>query len=172
MQRVIGAVLIITATSGAGYLYGADLKRYLDKMLYLRYIVGLIRGEMAYTGAPLSVIFRSFGGRVREPCASWLKNVASEIDQREESAFARIWNRGIDRWLKDLNLKSTHSIFLKELGTFLGQSDRDTLDRSLTMYLNRMDLEIEKLREGLATKRKISRCLGVMSGIFLVVVLL
>lgn len=44
MQRVIGAVLIITATSGAGYLYGADLKRYLDKMLYLRYIVGLIRG--------------------------------------------------------------------------------------------------------------------------------
>lgn len=80
--------------------------------------------------------------------------------------------QGIDRWLKDLNLKSTHSIFLKELGTFLGQSDRDTLDRSLTMYLNRMDLEIEKLREGLATKRKISRCLGVMSGIFLVVVLL
>ena len=161
MQRVIGALLIITATSGAGYLYGADLKRYLDKMVYLRYIAGLIKGEMEYTGAPLPEIFRGIGSRVQEPCASWLKNISAEIDLREESAFARIWNRGVDRYLKELGL-----------GTFLGQSDRDTLERSMQMYLNRMDLEIEKLREGLASKRKVSRCLGVMSGIFLVVVLL
>lgn len=172
MQRVIGALLIITATSGAGYLYGADLKRYLDKMVYLRYIAGLIKGEMEYTGAPLPEIFRGIGSRVQEPCASWLKKISAEIDLREESAFARIWNRGVDRYLKELGLRSAHSILLKELGTFLGQSDRDTLERSMQMYLNRMDLEIEKLREGLASKRKVSRCLGVMSGIFLVVVLL
>ena len=93
MQRVIGALLIITATSGAGYLYGADLKRYLDKMVYLRYIAGLIKGEMEYTGAPLPEIFRGIGSRVQEPYASWLKNISAEIDLREESAFARIWNR-------------------------------------------------------------------------------
>ena len=42
----------------------------------------------------------------------------------------------------------------------------------MQLYLNRLDLEIEKLREGLAAKRKIGNCLGVMGGIFLVVVLL
>ena len=116
MQRVIGALLIITATSGAGYLYGADLKRYLDKMVYLRYIAGLIKGEMEYTGAPLPEIFRGIGSRVQEPYASWLKNISAEIDLREESAFARIWNRGVDRYLKELGLRSAHSILLKELG--------------------------------------------------------
>ena len=98
--------------------------------------------------------------------------MASEIDDREESAFARIWNRGIDRDLKELNLQSEHSILLKEMGTFLGQLDRETAGRSMQLYLNSMDLEIEKLREGLAAKRKIGNCLGVMGGIFLVVVLL
>ena len=62
MQRVIGALLIITATSGAGYLYGAELRRYLDRMLYIRYIAGLIKGEMEYTGAPLPEIFRGIAG--------------------------------------------------------------------------------------------------------------
>ena len=134
MQRVIGALLIITATSGAGYLYGAELRRYLDRMLYIRYIAGLIKGEMEYTGAPLPEIFRGIGSRAKEPYATWLKNISAEIDLREESAFARIWNRGVDRYLKELGLKSVHSILLKEMGTFLGQSDRDTLGRSMQMY--------------------------------------
>ena len=57
MQRVIGAVLILTATGGAGYVYGRELKRYLEKLQYFRYVMSLIRGEIAYTHAPLPEIF-------------------------------------------------------------------------------------------------------------------
>ena len=59
-----------------------------------------------------------------------------------------------------------------EPGTFLGSLERTTLDHTLQMYLNRLDLEIEKIREGLAAKMRIGRCLGVMSGIFLIVILI
>ena len=172
MQRVVGSILIIIATTGAGYMYGAELSRYLEKMRYLRYVAGLIRGEMEYTCAPLPEVFRETGRRVKEPYASWLRHLAEETDRREESAFARIWNRSIDRDLKELGMKSEHSILLKEMGTFLGQIDRETSDRSMQLYMNRMDLEIEKLREGRASRKKIGNCLGVMGGIFLVVVLL
>lgn len=172
MQRVIGSILIITATTGAGYMYGQELKRYLSVMQYLRYIAGLIRGEMGYTAAPLAEIFCEVGKRVREPYRTWLVKTAGETERREESGFARIWNRCADRYLAGLNLKQEHSLLIKELGTFIGQLDRETSDRSMQLYLNRMDLEIEKLREGMASKRKIGNCLGVMSGIFLVVILL
>ena len=172
MQRLAGSILIIAATAGAGWMYGAEQKNYLQMMRYIRYVAGLIKGEMEYTGAPLAEVFRETGRRVKKPFSTWLIRMASEIDEREESAFARIWNRGIDRDLKVLDLKSEHSILLKELGTFLGQIDRETAGRSLQLYLNRFDLEIEKLREGLAAKRRIGNCLGVLGGIFLVVVLL
>lgn len=172
MQRLAGSILIIASAAGIGWLYGTELKNYLQKMRYIRYVAGLIKGELEYTGAPLAEIFRETGRWVKKPFSTWLVRMASEIDEREESAFARIWNRGIDRDLRELNLKSEHSILLKELGTFLGQIDQETAGKSMQLYLNRLDLEIEKLREGLAAKRKIGNCLGVMGGIFLVVVLL
>ena len=172
MQRLAGSILIIASAAGIGWLYGTELKNYLQKMRYIRYVAGLIKGELEYTGAPLAEIFRETGRRVKKPFSTWLVRMASEIDEREESAFARIWNRGIDRDLRELNLKSEHSILLKELGTFLGQIDQETAGKSMQLYLNRLDLEIEKLREGLAAKRKIGNCLGVMGVIFLVVVLL
>lgn len=53
MQRIIGGILILTATGGAGYVYGKELKRYLGRMLYFRYVMSLIKGEIAYTHAPL-----------------------------------------------------------------------------------------------------------------------
>ena len=67
MQRLIGSVLIITATAGAGYVYGTELKKYLEKIQYLRYISGLLKGEIEYTGAPLSEVFSSVAARCRPP---------------------------------------------------------------------------------------------------------
>ena len=57
MQRVIGGLLILTATGGAGYVYGKEMKRYLGRLLYFRYVMSLIKGEIAYTHAPLPEIF-------------------------------------------------------------------------------------------------------------------
>lgn len=172
MQRLIGSVLIITATAGAGYVYGTELKKYLEKIQYLRYVTGLLKGEIEYTGAPLVEVFSSVAQRVKEPCRTWLLQTARRTESRNEAGFSRIWNKCIDRYLGGMNLKTEHSVLLKELGTFLGQLDRETFDRSMQLYLNRMDLEIEKIRDGLAAKKRIGGWLGVMSGIFLVVILI
>lgn len=56
MQKVIGGILILSATAGAGVVYGNELKRYLRNMVYLRYVFGLIR-EIEYTCTPLPEIF-------------------------------------------------------------------------------------------------------------------
>lgn len=65
-----------------------------------------------------------------------------------------------------------HKILIKEPGTFLGSFEKDISDRAMEMYLNKMDLEIEKLRAELASKVKVGRCLGVMAGLFFIVLLI
>ena len=57
MQKVIGGILILSATAGAGVVYGNELKRYLRNMVYLRYVFGLIRGEIEYTCVTSPEIF-------------------------------------------------------------------------------------------------------------------
>lgn len=172
MQRVIGGILILTATSGAGYVYCREVRAYLGKMLYIRYIFSLIKGEIAYSHAPLPEVFEAVAVRIKNPFRTWLVGTAKMMEKREETGFARAWNRCVEKYLKELGIKREHSILIKEPGTFLGSLERDTLDHTLQMYLNRLDLEIEKIRENLAEKTRIGGCLGVMSGIFLIVILL
>lgn len=40
------------------------------------------------------------------------------------------------------------------------------------LYVERLELEIEKVRESLSAKKRIGNCLGVMGGIFLIVILI
>ena len=172
MERMIGGILILTATCGAGYVYCRELNNYIAGLRYLRYTFSLIRGEINYAHAPLPEVLSEVAGRVRQPYRKWLLETARALADRSESSFARIWNKCVDRYLDRLDLKEAHSVLLKEAGTFLGSLEKDTLDHTLQMYLNRMDLEIEKQREGLASRIRIGRWLGVMSGLFLIVLLL
>ena len=47
MLRFIGGILIIIATTGAGILYGMELQGYLEKRLYIRHILSMLKGDMA-----------------------------------------------------------------------------------------------------------------------------
>lgn len=172
MQRFIGGILIIAATTGAGLLYGIELQDYLEKLLYIRHIVYMLKGELEYSNAPLCEVFGRVAGRVKEPYRKWLKAMERQVARREADHFLKIWMRSIDLYLGELHLKSAHSIQLKELGTCLGQLDSSTESRNLQLYLERLELEIEKVREGMSSKKRIGSCLGVMSGIFLVVILI
>lgn len=172
MQRFIGSLLIITATTGAGMVYGLELQRYLEKLLYIRHIVYMLKGEMEYSNAPLGEIFGRVAVRVKDPYRAWLRSMERQVETREEDEFAKIWNRAVDKYLGELHLKSAHSFQLKELGTFLGQLDGNTSSRTMQLYISRLELEIEKMREGMSSKKRIGSCLGVMGGIFLVVILI
>ena len=171
MQKVIGGILILSATAGAGVVYGNELKRYLRNMVYLRYVFGLIRGEIEYTCAPLPEIFfgvsavRKNRTKVAEKNGgrngvSRLIRVCEGMEQMYGQVFG---NTGI---------KTEHKHIIKEPGTFLGSFEKDISDRAMEMYLNKMDLEIEKLRAELASKVKVGRCLGVMAGLFFIVLLI
>lgn len=172
MQRFIGAVFIVSATTGAGILYGIELQNYLEKLLYIRHIVYMLKGELEYANAPLDEVFGRVAVRVKEPYRRWLCAMEHQMTERESENFLKIWMRSVDRYLGELHLKSEHSIQLKELGTCIGRMDRASESKNLQLYLERLELEIEKVREGMASKKRIGNCLGVMSGVFLVVILI
>lgn len=172
MQRMIGAILVVASTGATGVLYGIWLKEYLGTLLYLRHVVCLLKGELEYTGAPLQEIFARTAMRVRQPYRGWLKGMARRIDERDGTSFRRIWIQAADEELATLHLKSAHLVQLKELGESLGQTDKASEARNFTLYLERIGYEIEREREQMEAKRRIGSCLGVMGGIFLVIILL
>ena len=90
MQKLIGSILVLTATAGAGYLYGEGLKDYLRQMEYLRYIAGMIRGQLEYTGAPLQELLMDVSAKIKEPYKSWLEHTARRTAKRTRSEERRV----------------------------------------------------------------------------------
>ena len=172
MWKMIGSILVLTATSGAGFLYGMEQQDYLEKLLYIRHIIYMLKGELEYTKAPLGEVFGRAAVRVREPYKGWLHGLERQGGRRKEDEFFKIWMRSIDRDLHTLHLKSEHVIQLKELGSCLGRMDSTSESLHLKLYVERLELEIEKVRESLSAKKRIGNCLGVMGGIFLIVILI
>ncbi len=170
MQKLIGASMILLATSGAGMIYGLEQQCYLEKLIYIQHIVYMLKGELDYANIPLGEVFGRVAVRVKEPYRRWLHALEKQVENREEDGFFKIWMRSIDRYLSELHLKSEHVIQLKELGTYLGKMDSVSESRNLQLYIERLELEIEKARSGLASKKRIGNCLGVMGGLFLIVI--
>lgn len=120
MLRFIGGVLVVTATTAAGILYGMELQEYLEKLLYIRHIIYMLKGEMEYSRAPLSEVFARVAVRVKEPYRRWLLAMEKQVEGRTEDAFLKIWMRATDRYLGELHLKSGHSIQAQGVGDISG----------------------------------------------------
>ena len=171
MQKLIGSIFVLTATAGAGYLYGEGLKDYLRQMEYLRYIAGMIRGQLEYTGAPLQELLMDVSAKIKEPYKSWLEHTARRTAKRTDADFTEIWKGCVEKDLGAAGLKKEHREWIRDFGAFLGQGDRETMGRSIELSMKQMDLMIRQQREELAGKRKIGNWLGVMSGLFLIILL-
>ena len=102
MQKLIGSILVLTATAGAGYLYGEGLKDYLRQMEYLRYIAGMIRGQLEYTGTHVA---GTSDGCISENKKSHIKagwNIPHDGLRKEQTLISQKY--GKDAWKRILEL--------------------------------------------------------------------
>ena len=170
--KVAGCVLVITSSAAGGCLKARSLQRYVNTLQELRQIMYLFKGEMAYTKAPLPHILEHLGGQLEPPYSGWLESVREELMKNESNSFYGVWCDAVDRELETLELKEEHKVQLKETGHFLGQHDIESGIQCIEIYLQKLEWEIEKERVELEGKKRLWNCIGIMSGLFVSILLL
>lgn len=169
LLRIVGSILVITACILYAYQQGRGYQRYVAALQDIYQIVLILKGEISYTQAPLGEVFHTLANRITKPYQTWFRGMESEVQYKSGTEFAVIWRRGVEEELKELNLKTGHKELLAELGNYLGQLDLKTGIGSMELFLERLKLEIEKERAELIIKKRLCNCLGVMVGLFLVI---
>lgn len=172
MQRFVGSVLIISSTTWAGVLYGKEKQRYLEDMMYLRHVIHMIKNEIEYANVPLGEIFKKVAFCVKEPYRSWLHTMEHQIDIRSRSDFQKIWRYALENCLADLHLKKEHKKQIDEIGSCIGKMNRGTQTDNLEFYIENLNIEIKNMRKEIKEKQRVGNCIGVMSGLFLVIILI
>lgn len=172
MIKLCGSVLIVAATTLLGIRRADDYREEYRQMEYLKRLLYILESEIRYAREPLGEIFAHMAGHAREPYRSWLSSMQQEIEQREQDSFAGIWRASIRGHLKRCGLPGRELDRLAELGEQLGTADLKLELTILAGFQEHLSVRMRELRGEMQMRVKLCHWLGVMSGMFLAILLL
>ena len=116
--------------------------------------------------------FSHIGRRMEGAQGEWLLYLAKQIEEKAGATFFELWTESIDRCLIKSQLKNKDKEELKAIGMQMGYLDEQMQLGTIDLYLEQLSFVIQKTREELVMKKRLCNCLGVMGGIFLVIILI
>lgn len=166
MQKIIGSIIVIAVCTAMGFEKSKELQQHLKELEGLKRLFTILHSELVYTKAALSEVFLKTSKKTEEPYKNWLLDLAKQLEMCGTGTFSELWKNSIDTHFAETILEKNEVDELEQVG--LGIQYADTLN----LYLNQLDFSIETTREELKSKKKLYQSMGIMCGIFLVIVLL
>ena len=166
MYKWIGSILVIAAAGGIGFSKSKELQRHLDELEELKKLFYLLRSEMQYTKAPFTEIFNKIGQKSVQPYKSWLLNLGKRLHKKGTGTFWEIWCISIKEDLGNCCLKLDELEELTNIGKNLGYME------SFDLYIEQLEYKIRNERVAYQSKKKLCQSMGIMGGVFLVILLL
>ena len=165
MQKIIGSIIVISVCTALGFEKSRELQLHLKELEELKRLFMIIHSELKVTKATLSEIFLKVSKKTETPYKEWLKNLAKQLEICGAGTFSELWKNSIQTYLGKTTLRKDEIYELEQVG--LGIQYIETLE----FYLNQLDFSIQNTREELKTKKKLYQSMGIMCGIYLVIVL-
>ena len=163
--------MIVGTTSIWGITKAEKVKNQLETMKYLQRIISLLQSEIRYSRAFLGEIFENIGQGVKEPYKSWLFQMSEKVNEFTGERFEDIWKDSVQKNLKVLDFPEQELESLKSLGNQLGYADIQIQMRLLDLYQEHLERTIREVHEQVRMRVRLYHCLGVMSGLFVSVLL-
>lgn len=172
MVKLAGCFLVIGTTTLLGIQKGADIEDAYRQLQYIQRLMYLLQSEIRYSRTYLGEIFIHLGKKSAGAYQEWLLCLGGEMGKRTGEKFEEMWRESIEVHLANLNIPQGEMERLLALGSQLGNVDARMQLKTLDLYQEQLAQSMEELRDGMKTKVRLCRCLGIMSGMFLSVLFL
>lgn len=172
MIRLAGAVLLAVSCAGLGILESLRLKKRIEHLRVLIRLASFLEGEISFARTTLPEALRSVGGRLSPPFSGFLMELARQMETSPGRSFGELLRQSVLT-----NLKGTE-LCREDLEEFCGAAvDLGYLDGKMQVhileaYRKEQERKVLRLMEELPAKQKLFQSLGILGGIFLVILLL
>lgn len=170
--KAAGACLVVISCGALGRSAAIRLRerrRFLETM---KRLVICLRGEILYGNASLPVSLSRAGGRSEEPAGRFFRELGKSLEEENGTGIEEIWERLARQKLSGCALEAEDWEELLRFGKNLGYLDRDMQDRTIQMYLEELERAAAAIRSEETEKCRLFWGLGILSGLFLTVILL
>lgn len=172
LLKVSGVIMILLS----GCLIGINLsKEYELRMVHLKQfkkMLMLLKGEIKYNNSGIYESVTTVADRTENIVGIFLEKVMENFNENSMT-LKSAWDYGVESVLKtQTKLKEKELIYIKDLGTNLGITDKETQINNILSCIEAINLSLDELNENKEEKCKLYKTLGVMAGAFLTIVLI
>ena len=148
-----------------GYFRKVILFQEIEKLLLL------LMGEITYRKEALPEAMLRVSKRYRN-LLRLLKETAKMAQKYQGERFSFIFRENAEKYLKNSALTEKDFEEFVQLGEYLGYLDTDMQKNTSQWYLQQLKTEIDTLAGEIPVKKKLYQSLGILSGVFLAILLL
>lgn len=169
-MKWVGAILLICATTLIGFELAKRLSNRPKEIRQLKSALHILEAEIVYSQAPLALAFDKIANQLAEPVSELFYSVATEL--QTASDLTQTWNNQVDQFLKRSSLGPDEEEVLKQFGKTLGQHDITQQKKYIKLALTHLDRVLTEAQENNLRYGKMFKNLGILAGLFLVLLLI
>src|SRR5690625_238094 len=170
-MKLIGAFLFVCTTSWIGFDMSTQLSKRVKQIRQLIQSLQLLEAEMGYSQMKLQQTFAIIAKKTDEPIANFYNRLAEALIEAIPD-FLSVWDQEVDHLQTNSALKQPELDILKQFGRNLGQHTFMEQQKHIVLAIHHLQTELNEANEQRQKYEKVTRSLGVLIGLFIVLLLL
>jgi len=170
--KLLGSLMVLIASTGIGLLAGERKKERRKQLKELLLHMKVLYGEIEYGRTALPEVLEIVASRNQGDMTAFFRTVATELSKMQGESFHTIWKRCMESELTATSLQKKDRILLEGLGENLGFLDQKMQLTTITHYMMSLEAAIEEADNEVKEKVRLYNLLGVLGGIFIMLVML
>ena len=156
-----------------GIMLAHAMRKRVEQLRELERVINYLEGEIRYRHSILSEACLNASEKCGQPFNTWLNNLSLNLERDDiDGCFDDIWSESLKILEEKSALKREDIETLECLGHTLGYLDIRTQEMGLALEKESLHERVGRIAGELSNRMKISVIMGLLSGIFIVIMLL
>lgn len=171
MIKILGAVLIIMATSLIGFEVSKKLIARPKHIRDLRSALQILEAEIMYGHSPLKEAVLTLAKQIPAPISILFTDFASRLGSANQSVSSA-WKESLEVVRKQSELQQKEIDILLQFGETLGKHDRESQQKQIQLALVHLEREEADAADKQLKYDKMARSLGFFAGLLIAILLM
>ena len=171
MLKVMGCFFIIYASFMTGHAVGNYHTRMIKEMEELILLMHIIRNQIIYEGTEIPELLETCEKRAGGGVKIWLRHLSHTIATCRDKSFVEIWQESMEVLSNQTALRGDIVDEVRRFGAILGDMDVEAQVSRMNLIENIVEDRYEKERNRNGGIKRLSSSLGLLGGVFIVIML-
>ncbi|WP_291636585.1 stage III sporulation protein SpoIIIAB [Clostridium sp.] len=172
MIKIIACIVILGASTMAGFIYSERLKDRVFQLNEVQRAVYQLQNEITYVHALLPDAFKSIASKSKDPIKELFNKTSELLSDNEYENVYEAMNSAMNSMKSKLSLNSDDINVILDLAKTLGESDIEGQNSIFTLIIANLKKQIIMSEEFMNKNIKMYRYLGFSFGAMLVIALI